>query len=188
MRVAPERAFEAFVRVSEVLAWLADGAVIGARPGGNWALGWYADPDSDAGYSSIGQIETFEPGRALVVSNLVFSSPEGTSFGPMRLAITFEAVEEGTDVTVVQEGIEEGPVLGFLPRPARPRLGADALGPQGLARGRRRSCPGAEGAAQAARGARRKRVSPGYFFRPSRFHRSAATRSPRIESVRNAAR
>ena len=29
MRVAPERAFEAFVRVSEVLAWLADGAVLG---------------------------------------------------------------------------------------------------------------------------------------------------------------
>ena len=110
VRVAPERAFEAFVRVSEVLAWLADGAVLGARPGGNWALGWYADPDSDAGYSSMCRIETFEPGRSLVVSNLVFSSPEGTSFGPMRLVITFEAVEEGTDVTVVQEGIEEGPV------------------------------------------------------------------------------
>jgi uncharacterized protein YndB with AHSA1/START domain len=110
VRVAPERAFEAFVRVSEVLSWLADGAVIGARAGGNWALGWYADPDSDAGYSSMGQIETFEPGRTLAVSNLVFSSPEGLSFGPMRLVITFEAVEEGTDVTVVQEGIEEGPV------------------------------------------------------------------------------
>lgn len=109
MRVAPERAFEAFVRVSEVLSWLADGAVIGARAGGNWALGWYADPDSDAGYSSMGQIERFEPGSALVVAKLVFSSPEGLSFGPMRLVITFEAVEGGTDVTVVQEGIEDGP-------------------------------------------------------------------------------
>ena len=48
--------------------------------------------------------------RTLAVSNLVFSSPEGLSFGPMRLVVTFEAVEEGTDVTVVQEGIEEGPV------------------------------------------------------------------------------
>ena len=28
----------------------------------------------------------------------------------MRLVITFEAVEEGTDVTVTQEGLEEGPV------------------------------------------------------------------------------
>ena len=109
VRVAPDRAFEAFVRVSEVLAWLADGAVIGARAGGNWALGWYADPDSDAGYSSMGRIAAFEPGRELGVEDLVFSSPEGLSFGPMRLLVTFEAVEEGTDVTVVQEGIEDGP-------------------------------------------------------------------------------
>jgi uncharacterized protein YndB with AHSA1/START domain len=109
VRVAPERAFEAFVRVSEILSWLADGAVIGPRPGGNWALGWYADPHSDAGYSSIGQIETYEPGRALVVGNLVFSSPEGPSFGPMRLAVKFTGVEGGTDVTVTQEGIDEGP-------------------------------------------------------------------------------
>jgi uncharacterized protein YndB with AHSA1/START domain len=109
VRVAPERAFEAFVRVPEILSWLADGAVIGPRPGGNWALGWYADPDSDAGYSSMGQIEAFEPGRVLVVSNLVFASPEGQSFGPMRLRITFEDVEGGTDVTVTQEGLDEGP-------------------------------------------------------------------------------
>ena len=95
VRVAPDRAFEAFVRVSEVLAWLADGAVIGAR--------------ADAGYSSMGRIATFEPGRELGVEDLVFSSPEGLSFGPMRLLVTFEAVEEGTDVTVVQEGIEDGP-------------------------------------------------------------------------------
>ncbi len=110
MRVAPERAFDAWVMVADVLSWLADGAVIGRRPGGNWALGWYADPDSDAGYTSIGRIETFEPGRSLVVGNLVFESPEGPSFGPMRLRVAFEAVEGGTDVTVTQEGIEEGPV------------------------------------------------------------------------------
>lgn len=109
VRVAPGRAFEAFVRVGEVLSWLADGAVIGPRAGGTWALGWYADPDSDAGYTSIGRIEAFEPGRALVVSNLEFSSPEGPPFGPMRLVVAFEAVEGGTDVTVTQEGIEDGP-------------------------------------------------------------------------------
>ncbi len=109
VRVPPARAFDAWVKVGEVLSWLADGAVIGARAGGNWALGWYADPDNDAGYSSMGQIETYAPGRSLVVSNLVFESPEGLSFGPMRLTVTFEDVEEGTDVTVTQEGIEDGP-------------------------------------------------------------------------------
>jgi hypothetical protein len=109
VRVDPARAFEAFVRVSEVLSWLADGAVIGARAGGNWALGWYADPDSDAGYTSMGRIEVFEPGHSLVVGNLVFSSPEGLSFGPMRLSVSFESVEGGTDVTVTQAGLEDGP-------------------------------------------------------------------------------
>ena len=107
VRVAPERAFDAFVQVSDVLSWLADGAVIGRRPGGNWALGWYADPDSDAGYHSIGRFELFEPGRTFVVGNLVFSTPENESFGPMRLTVLFEPVEGGTAVTVTQEGPEE---------------------------------------------------------------------------------
>ena len=109
VRVPPARAFAAFVDVGDVLNWLADGAVIGSRLGGGWGLGWYADPDSDAGYHSMGVFEAFEPPRRLVVGNLVFESPEGTSFGPMRLRILFEAVEGGTDVTVTQEGIDEGP-------------------------------------------------------------------------------
>ncbi|HEX7616966.1 MAG TPA: SRPBCC domain-containing protein [Thermoanaerobaculia bacterium] len=107
VRVSPERAFDAFVELSDVLAWLADGAVIGKRPGGNWGLGWYADPDSDAGYSSIGQFEVFDPGRRFVVSNLMFSTPEGDSLGPMRLVVEFEKLQEGTCVTVTQSGFEE---------------------------------------------------------------------------------
>lgn len=107
VRVSPERAFDAFVELSDVLAWLADGAVIGQRPGGNWGLGWYAGPDSDAGYSSIGQFEVFDPGRRFVVSNLMFSTPEGESLGPMRLVVEFEKLQEGTCVTVVQSGFEE---------------------------------------------------------------------------------
>jgi uncharacterized protein YndB with AHSA1/START domain len=107
VQVPPERAFAAFVDLSDVLAWLADGAVIGPKPGGNWGLGWYADPDSDAGYSSIGQFEVFDPGRRFIVSNLVFTTPEGESFGPMRLVVEFEKAEGGTRVVVTQTGFEE---------------------------------------------------------------------------------
>ena len=107
MHVSPERAFAAFVQLSDVLAWLADGAVIGPRPGGSWALGWYADDDSDTGYSSIGQFEVFDPGHRFVVSSLMFATPEGESFGPMRLVVEFEKLEEGTCVMVTQSGFEE---------------------------------------------------------------------------------
>lgn len=107
LSVSTERAFAAFVELSDVLSWLADGAVIGPRPGGNWALGWYADQESDTGYSSIGQFEVFDPGRRFVVAGLMFTTPDGESFGPMRLVAEFEKVPEGTRVTVTQSGIEQ---------------------------------------------------------------------------------
>ena len=109
VRVAPERAFDAFVDVQDVLAWLADGAVIGRRLGGRWAVGWYADPDSDAGYSSIGVLEVYERGRRLVLANLTFSTPEGEEFGPMRLTIDFAPEGEATLVTVTQEELSTDP-------------------------------------------------------------------------------
>jgi len=101
--VPPERAFTAFVDVHDVLNWLADAAVIGRHVGGNWALGWYADPESDAGYHSIGMVEDYEPGRRLVVGTLTFSTPEGQELGPMRLVVDFEPAPGGTLVTVTQE-------------------------------------------------------------------------------------
>jgi uncharacterized protein YndB with AHSA1/START domain len=110
VKAPPARAFAAFVDVRDVLSWLADGAVIGGRVGGNWGLGWYADPDSDAGYNSIGTFEAFEPGRRFVVNALVFSTPEGESFGPMKLTVELEEAPSGTLVTILQEGLESSPL------------------------------------------------------------------------------
>lgn len=110
VRVPVGRAFDAFVEIQDVLAWLADGAVIGRRVGGNWGLGWYADPDSDAGYQSIGTFEVYEPPSRLVVRNLTFSTPEGEEFGPMRLTVDFVPLAENeTRVAVTQEGVAENP-------------------------------------------------------------------------------
>jgi uncharacterized protein YndB with AHSA1/START domain len=109
VQVPPLRAFNAFVDVRDVLNWLADGAVIGGRLGGKWGLGWYADPDSDAGYHSIGIFEAFEPGHRFVVGAFVFSTPEGDELGPMRLTVEFEAADEGTLVRVTQDGVLEAP-------------------------------------------------------------------------------
>ncbi len=109
VRASRGRAFDAFVSVHDLLHWMADGAVIGRRTGGNWSLGWYADPDSDAGYTSMGTIEEYEPGVRLVVGSLVFGTPEGDEFGPMKLSVAFEEAPDGTLVTVTQEGFGDGP-------------------------------------------------------------------------------
>jgi uncharacterized protein YndB with AHSA1/START domain len=107
VRATPERAFDAFVDVKDVLNWLADGAVIGRHPGGNWGLGWYADPDTDAGYHSMGTFDVYEPGKRFVLGGLRFSTPEGEEFGPMRLTVEFEAHEDGTRVVVTQEQLSD---------------------------------------------------------------------------------
>lgn len=109
VRVTPERAFDAFVDVRDVLNWLADGAVIGRHAGGNWGVGWYADPDSDAGYHSMGTFEVYEPGKRFVLGGLRFSTPEGEEFGPMRLTVEFEAHGGGTRVVVTQEELSDSP-------------------------------------------------------------------------------
>lgn len=111
MNAPAERVFSAFVEVRQVLYWLADGAVIGARPGGGWGLGWYADPESDAGYTLRGVFEVFEPPSRLVVAGLTFSFPEGEELGPMRLTVEIEeaATGDGTKVVVTQDGMGEAP-------------------------------------------------------------------------------
>ena len=109
VRAAPERAFAAFTEVPELLAWLTDGAVVGRRVGGNWALGWYADEESDEGYHVLGTFDVFEPATRLVVIDVRFSKPEGETWEGMRLSVLFEAEDGGTRVTVDQEGIGDGP-------------------------------------------------------------------------------
>ncbi len=103
VRAAADRAFAAFVEVGQVLSWLADGAVIGARPGGGWGLGWYADDESDAGYVLRGVFDVYEPGRRLVVADISLATPEGEELGPMRLSIDFEEVEPGETLVVVRQ-------------------------------------------------------------------------------------
>ncbi len=116
MRAEPARAFAAFTDIQDLLAWLADGAVVGRRAGGNWGLGWYADEESDEGYHVLGTFETWEPPGRLVVRDLRFSTPEGESWEGMRLSVSFEAQDGGTRVTVEQDGLGEGPAWdGYAP-------------------------------------------------------------------------
>lgn len=112
MKAEPARVFAAFTDIRDLLSWFADGAVVGCRAGGNWAMGWYADEESDEGYHVLGTFEVYEPGHRLVVGDLAFSTPEGESWGGMSLSVTFTAEGDGTRVTVVQDGVGQGASWG----------------------------------------------------------------------------
>ncbi len=108
VRALPVRVFAAFTEVPEVLAWLADAAVIGTRVDGNWALGWYADEDSEDGDHVLGTFEVYEPPSRLVVKDLRYSSSEGEVLEGMRLSIELAPKDGGTRVRVLHEGLGEG--------------------------------------------------------------------------------
>lgn len=108
VRALPDRVFSAFTDVPEVLAWLADAAVIGPRVGGNWALGWYVDEDSEDGDHVLGTFEVYEPPSRLVVKDLRYSTSEGELLEGMRLSIDIAAEDGGTRVSLRHEGLGEG--------------------------------------------------------------------------------
>jgi uncharacterized protein YndB with AHSA1/START domain len=108
VQAPPDRVFAAFTEVPEVLAWLADAAVIGTRVDGNWALGWYVDEESEDGDHVLGTFEVYEPPSRLVVKDLRYSSSEGELLEGMRLTIELAPADGGTRVRVRHEGLGEG--------------------------------------------------------------------------------
>src|ERR1700693_4571463 len=57
-------AFDAFTRGSDLLSWWCEGALVGLRPGGNWAIG-FTDVRGRTEATVLGKIEEFERGRRL---------------------------------------------------------------------------------------------------------------------------
>jgi uncharacterized protein YndB with AHSA1/START domain len=108
VRASPDRVFAAFTDVPEVLAWLADAAVIGGRVGGNWALGWYVDEDSEDGDHVLGTFEVYAPPSRLVVKDLRYSPSEGELLEGMRLSVELVPEDGGTRVRVRHEGLGDG--------------------------------------------------------------------------------
>ena len=52
-------AFDAFTRVSDLLSWWCEGALVGLRPGGNWAIG-FTNLRGRTEATVLGKIEEFE--------------------------------------------------------------------------------------------------------------------------------
>ena len=100
--------FDAFTRVSELLSWLCEGALVGLRPGGNWAVG-FTDSRGSTEATILGKIATFERGRSLVVEDISYEPASGDALSGIRLELTIDENENGCLVTVRQDVPEEGP-------------------------------------------------------------------------------
>ena len=76
--------FDAFTRVSELLSWLCEGALVGLRPGGNWAVG-FTDTRGVTEATVLGKIAEFERGRRLVVQEISYEPAAGEALSGIRL-------------------------------------------------------------------------------------------------------
>jgi uncharacterized protein YndB with AHSA1/START domain len=108
IRATPAEAFDAFTRVSELLSWLCEGALVGLRPGGNWAVG-FTDSRGVTEATILGKIAEFERNRRLVVEDISYEPAAGEALSGIRLDLTIAEHAEGCLVTVAQEVPDSGP-------------------------------------------------------------------------------
>lgn len=101
-------AYDAFTRVSDLLSWWCEGALVGLRPGGNWAIG-FTDVRGGTEATVLGKIAELEPGRRLVVRDMSYEPSAGEALEGLSLILTFADRESGCLVTVEQEIPAAGP-------------------------------------------------------------------------------
>lgn len=101
-------AFDAFTRVSDLLSWWCEGALVGLRPGGNWAIG-FTDPRGRTEATVLGKIAEFERGRLLVVRDISVEPSAGEALEGLSVVFTFDEQDSGCVVTVEQTVPDAGP-------------------------------------------------------------------------------
>lgn len=101
-------AFDAFTRVSDLLSWLCEGALVGLRPGGNWAIG-FTDMRGRTEATILGKIAEFERGKKLVVRDISYEPSLGDPLAGLSMVCTFTEEAQGCLVTVVQDVPDGGP-------------------------------------------------------------------------------
>ena len=101
-------AFDAFTRVSELLSWWCEGALVGLRPGGNWAIG-FTDQRGRTEATVLGKIADFEMGRRLVVRDISYEPAAGEPLAGLGMTLTFAPRDPGCLVNVEFDVPDAGP-------------------------------------------------------------------------------
>jgi len=106
--LSPPAALQQFLTVEAMQRWwkVARG-LVEPRIGGVWALGWDL---STQGYHYVttGIIAAYRPENELRIDQLVYFSPDRAILGPMRLKLEVVPEQEGSRLTVVQDGYLTG--------------------------------------------------------------------------------
>ncbi len=101
-------AFDAFTRVSDLLSWWCEGALVGLRPGGNWAVG-FTDRRGKTEATVLGKISEVEPGRRLVVRDISYEPSLGEPLEGLSIILTIAERPGGCLVTIEQRVPDSGP-------------------------------------------------------------------------------
>ena len=101
-------AFDAFTRVGELLSWWCEGALVGRRPGGNWAVG-FTDERGATQSTIMGKIETYEPGHRLAVRDISYEMRAEEPLEGLSFVLTFVERDGACLVTVEQAIPDSGP-------------------------------------------------------------------------------
>jgi len=101
-------AFDAFTRVSDLLSWWCEGALVGLRPGGNWAIG-FTDQRGRTEATVLGKIAELEIGRKLVVRDISYEPRDGEPLAGLAMTLTFAQREPDCLVTVEFDVPDSGP-------------------------------------------------------------------------------
>ena len=112
--VPPERVYEAFLDPDELLLWLpptgfsAEFHQFEPEEGGTFRMTFTGETEELAAYGSTfgGTYRELVPGKRIVHTD-AFETDDPAMAGEMTVIVTFEAVSEGTELTVRQEGIPE---------------------------------------------------------------------------------
>ena len=114
IHASPERVYEAFLNPDELAQWLpptgfsAEVHELEPEVGGTFRMTFTGETDEYADYdhSFHGTYLELSPGERIVNTD-EFETDEPSMAGEMTVTVTFEAIEGGTEVTVVQENIPE---------------------------------------------------------------------------------
>ena len=118
---------------SELLSWLCEGALVGLRPGGNWAVG-FTDERGVTEATVLGKIAEFERGRGSSSETSPTSRAPGSALTGIRMELTFAESEGGCVVTVEQDVPDAGPAYDAVPWRGGVGLGVQPRGPEEVPR------------------------------------------------------